>query len=109
MIVEHVIEHQSWYDDILQLLSPFDVFYVGIHCLIEELERRERQRGDRRIGEGRSHIEDGIHTWGPYDFELDSSAQRVKDSAKMIIEAYYHRNANNAFKNGFEDLITKCE
>ena len=109
LIVEHVIEHQSWYDDIVQLLIPFEVFYVGIHCPMPELERRERERGDRTIGEGRSHIEDGIHTWGPYDFELDSSAQSVKDSAKIVIKAYYNRDAKSAFKKGFENRIQNCE
>ena len=70
LIVEHVLEFQSWLDDCVQLLAPFDVFFVGVHCPLEELERRERQRGNREIGEGRSHQEEGVHSWGPYDFEV---------------------------------------
>ncbi len=46
LIVEHVVEFQSWYDDCVRLLNDFDVFYVGIHCPIKELERREKMRGD---------------------------------------------------------------
>ena len=52
VIVEHVIEFRCWYENLAELLSPFDVFYVGIHCDLIELERREKRRGNRTIGEG---------------------------------------------------------
>jgi len=45
LIVEHVIEFRSWYDDLLELLAECDVFYVGVECPLPELERRERARG----------------------------------------------------------------
>jgi hypothetical protein len=31
-----------------------------VRCDLAELDRRERSRGDRRIGEGRSHIEENL-------------------------------------------------
>jgi chloramphenicol 3-O-phosphotransferase len=31
--------------------GALDVFFVGVHCPLRELKRRERQRGDRRPGE----------------------------------------------------------
>jgi chloramphenicol 3-O-phosphotransferase len=31
---------------------------IGVHCALDEIDRRERSRGDRTAGEGRSHIED---------------------------------------------------
>jgi chloramphenicol 3-O phosphotransferase len=107
LIVEHVLEFKSWYEDCVRLLNPFGVFHVGIHCPMEELERTERTRGNRWIGEGRSHIEDGIHTWGPYDFELDSSLQTVEDGARMIIDAYSRRSTNSAFSNEHERLTSE--
>jgi len=105
LIVEHVLEFQSWHDDCVRLLNPFDVFYVGIHCPMEELTRREEIRGNRAIGEGRSHTEDGIHTWGLYDFELDTSLQSVEDGARIILDAFIHRSANSAFKKDYARLI----
>jgi chloramphenicol 3-O phosphotransferase len=98
LIVEHVIEFQSWYDDLLELLADCDVFYVGVDCSLSELERRERERGDRVIGEGRSHLEDGVHTWGPYDMRIDTSLSRAEDSARRIQRAFHERTPPSAFQ-----------
>lgn len=74
LIVDHVIEFPEWRADLRELLLPFDVFLVGVHCSVGEIERRERERGDRRIGEAREHVEvDRIHEFGPYDFEVDTT------------------------------------
>ena len=41
----------------------------------QEQDRRERLRGDRRIGEGREHVEvDRIHDFGTYDLQVDSGS-----------------------------------
>ena len=70
LIVEHIIEFRAWRENLARLLDGLDVFLVGVHCDLAEIDRRERERGDRRIGEGRSHVEtDLIHTFGPYAFE----------------------------------------
>jgi chloramphenicol 3-O phosphotransferase len=74
LIVEHIIEFRAWREDLARLLEGLDVFLVGVHCDLAEIDRRERGRGDRRIGEGRSHVElDLIHTFGPYDFNVDTT------------------------------------
>ena len=48
IIIDHIIENERWMSDLLRLLSPYEVFFVGVHCPLPELERRERQRADRR-------------------------------------------------------------
>jgi chloramphenicol 3-O phosphotransferase len=74
LIVEHIIEFRAWRESLATLLDGLDVFLVGVHCDLAEIDRRERDRGDRRIGEGRSHVEtDLIHTFGPYDFEVHTT------------------------------------
>jgi chloramphenicol 3-O phosphotransferase len=99
LIVEHVIEFRSWYDDLLVLLADCDVFYVGVECPLPELERRERARGDRFIGEGRSHLEDGVHTWGPYDRRIDTSLRTVEENADDIQRAFQERKPPSAFQS----------
>jgi chloramphenicol 3-O phosphotransferase len=48
-----------------------DVYLIGVHCVVEEIDRRERARGHRRIGVGRTHITlGGIHSFGPCDREM---------------------------------------
>jgi chloramphenicol 3-O phosphotransferase len=74
LIVEHIIEFRSWRQDLARLLEGLDVFLVGVHCDLAEIDRRERERGDRRIGEGRAHVDtDLIHTLGRYDFNVDTT------------------------------------
>jgi hypothetical protein len=51
LIVEHIIEFRSWRVELAGLLAGLDVFLVGVHCDLEEIDRRERERGDRRVGE----------------------------------------------------------
>jgi chloramphenicol 3-O phosphotransferase len=66
LIVEHVIEFRAWREELARLLEDFDVFLVGVHCSLPEIDRREHDRPDRPIGEGRTHVEtDLIHTFGP--------------------------------------------
>jgi chloramphenicol 3-O phosphotransferase len=91
LIVEHIIEFPEWRTDLSKLLLPFDVFLVGVHCSLGEIERRERARGDRRIGEGREHVEvDRIHDFGPYDFEIDTTD---RDPSEVAVEVLRHWRA----------------
>jgi chloramphenicol 3-O phosphotransferase len=78
-----------------ELLSGFDVFLVGVHCDLDEIDRRERVRGDRRVGEGREHIEENaIHTFGPYDCEVDTT--RAADVADEVLTAWRGRGRRRA-------------
>lgn len=68
------------------------MFLVGVHCAVDELERRERLRGDRRIGEGRGHVEvNGIHNLGPYDLEVDTTAGVNADLVDSILTSWRRR------------------
>jgi chloramphenicol 3-O phosphotransferase len=97
LIVDHVIEFDTWMQTLVELLTPFDVFFVGVHCPLAELERRERARGNRTIGEARDHLE-VVHTFGPYDFEVDSAAAGAAENAQRIIRAWRSRLAPSAFQ-----------
>ena len=99
LIVEHVIEFPAWRDELDRLLAHLDVFLVGVHCDLDELDRRERARGDRRIGEGRGHLEeDLIHTFGPYDVEVDTTAGVSAPLAESVLKAWRKRAAPHAME-----------
>ena len=80
---------------LVQLLAPFDVFFVGVHCPLLELERRERARGDRRIGEAYDD-QRKIHSFGVYDLELDST-DSPDLNASTLISAWKARRRPSAF------------
>jgi chloramphenicol 3-O phosphotransferase len=96
LIVDHIIEQDQWMADLVQLLAPFDVFFVGVHCPLPELERRERQRGDRRPGEaGRDfHI---VHRFTEYDLAIDATQPNEANVARLIT-AWQARSRPTAFE-----------
>src|SRR5262249_4244920 len=97
LIVEHVIEFPSWREDLSRLLAHLDVFLVGVHCDLETLGERERARGDRRLGEGRSHVEENlIHTFGPYDLEVDTTAGVSDALTESVLGAWRRRTPPGA-------------
>jgi chloramphenicol 3-O phosphotransferase len=87
VVVEHVVEHESWLHELVELLRTSSVFYVGVMCPLTEIESRERSRGDRYIGEGRSHIEDGVHTWSECDLVVDTHAFETTENVASILAA----------------------
>jgi chloramphenicol 3-O phosphotransferase len=95
LVVEHIVETEAWMHRLLHLLGGFDVFFVGVHCPLEELERRERLRGNRRIGEARADFA-VTHTFGSYDFEC-SATNGVDRVAPQVTAAWVARGPSSAF------------
>lgn len=105
LLVEHIVEHSDWLHDLVVLLNPFKVHYVGVMCPMEEMERREKARGDRSIGEGRSHLEDGIHTWSGYDTVIDTAASTPEENARKLIAAIKSMgNSKTVFEMKFQEM-----
>lgn len=89
VIFDHIIETKSLLDHLIRSVSTLDVFFVGLHCSLPELERRELQRGNRRVGEARADLET-VHDITSYDLELNSE-DTVEANAKTLIEAWKKR------------------
>lgn len=95
LIVDHIIERDAWRRQLAELLAAFDVFLVGVHCAADELARRERRRGDRRLGEGRAHLEENrIHHLGSYDFEVDTTHGIDRALTGRLVDAWKTRRRN---------------
>ena len=96
LIVEHIVETQAWMADLVRILTRFDVFFVRVHCAVEELERREIARGDRRAGDARRDFE-ALPVF-PYDLELDSTATTAGESVERLLSAWRGRLRPSAFE-----------
>lgn len=94
VIFDHIIESKVLLDHLVQSVSALDVFFVGLHCSLPELERREIQRGNRRAGEARADLET-VHQITSYDLELNSE-DAVEQNAKTLIEAWKTRKRPGA-------------
>jgi len=97
LIVEHIMESRDWLLRLARLLEGQDVFFVGLHCDLAELERREIARGDRRIGDARRDYH-RIHSYCRYDVELDSAVAPEANSDRLIA-AWRARTTPSAFQN----------
>jgi len=104
LIFDHIIESKEWLEDLLQSIFGLDVFFVGLHCSLPELERRELQRGDRRVGEARADLET-VHSITSYDLELNSENE-VEENAALLIEAWKTRKRPSALDQMIQDMNT---
>lgn len=59
------------------------VWLVGVHCSLEELERREKSRSDRQIGLAKEQMAT-IHNSVIYDIEIDTSISSLEECAMII-------------------------
>ena len=96
LIVDYIVETQASRDRLLELLNGLDVFFVGVHCALPELERREIARGDRRVGEARVDFET-THQLCTYDVEVDSTAGAVEEMAQTVLRVWAERRSPSAF------------
>ncbi|TAG45582.1 MAG: hypothetical protein EAZ30_15545 [Betaproteobacteria bacterium] len=69
-------------------------FFVGVYCPLEELERRELTRGDRRIGEAKADFET-THRFCAYDMEVWSTLP-ADENARNIAAAWKNRPKHNS-------------
>ena len=82
---EVILDHQlrtSWKEHLLNL----DVFSVGVHCDLAILEKREKERGDRVIGQARGQV-GLVHEDMQYDLEVDTSELTPDEVANRILKA----------------------
>ncbi len=96
LIVDHIIENEIWMWDLVKLLAGLDVFFVGVHCPLPELERRERERGNRTVGEARTDYQ-VVHSFAAYDLEIDSM-QPCQTNVNTLVAAWESRQPPSVFE-----------
>ncbi len=96
IVVDHVLSEPWRLLDCLTVLRPEDVLFVGVHCPLDELTRRELARGDRPPGLA-AHQYHLVHEHGDYDLECDTSTASPRQCAQQIKEFLSHRPNPTAF------------
>lgn len=96
LLLEHILEEPQWASELAVMLQPFDVFFVGLHCALEELVRRETLRADRPIGSAADDFH-RIHDGQRYDLEL-SSGRPVEENAAQLISSWASRRSPSVFE-----------
>lgn len=91
------------FPDLVEALQGKNVLLVNVQCSIEELEAREKARGDRDIGLARWQYENA-YKGIPYDVIVDTSIDSIEKCADRVITAF---NNTNCWK-GFSLLDARC-
>ena len=102
IIFDHIIETKEWLYQLISLISGLDVFFVGLHCSLPELERREIQRGDRRPGEARLDFQT-VPSITSYDLELNSE-QPLVENVTLLIRAWNERKHPSALDKMLQEM-----
>jgi chloramphenicol 3-O phosphotransferase len=102
IIFDHIIETKTWLQELVSLVSELDVFFVGLHCSLPELERREIQRGDRRRGEAQLDFQT-VHRITSYDLELNSE-NPLEENVNLLIQAWEERKRPSALDRMIQEI-----
>ncbi|MEU9609198.1 AAA family ATPase [Streptomyces sp. NPDC048057] len=97
VVVDHVLSEPWRLEDCLALFPADQVVLVGVHCPVDELERRERARGDRPAGLAASQVP-RVHAHGTYDVECDTGTATPLDCARRIAHFLPERPVPTAFQ-----------
>jgi chloramphenicol 3-O phosphotransferase len=89
VIVDVVLSDKKQVLELAAVLEGHRVLLVGVHCPVEELRRRENERGDRRKGMAEYQL-GFIHKDLIYDMELQSFPAGPKECAEEI-KAFYDK------------------
>jgi chloramphenicol 3-O phosphotransferase len=96
LVVDYVLSEPWRLLDCLDVLADLDVVLVGVHCSAAELERRERIRGDRAIGQAAAQI-GPVHAHGHYDIECETTQLTPRECALAIKAALPRLPPERAF------------
>jgi chloramphenicol 3-O phosphotransferase len=83
VIVDHVLLERAWLDDLARRTTGHDVLFVGVRCPLEVVQRRERDRRDRTIGQAAAQF-GVVHAAGGYDVEVDTARCSPSEAAEAI-------------------------
>lgn len=85
ILADHVFVEKAWVDECAELFSGMNAYLIGLHCPLEILEQREKDRKDRTLGQAKLQYA-VIHKYTQYDLDLDTSKLSIEECAEQVIE-----------------------
>lgn len=97
VIGDYVLSEHWRLTELLEVTDGVDVLLVHVTCDVDELERRERQRGDRDLGTARRQLAD-VFVHGAHDLEVDTTNTSPEDCAARIAQLLTAPPSETAFE-----------
>lgn len=84
-------------ENCVELLHDYPLLFVHVTCPLEELRRREKERGDRHTGESERRLAD-FNSFDTYDITVNTFENTKEECADRIIELLDNPDSFKAFK-----------
>jgi chloramphenicol 3-O phosphotransferase len=97
LVVDYVLSEPWRLVDCLEGWAGLDLVLIGVRCSLEELERRERARGDREVGQAGGQLAP-VHAHGRWDLEVDTTFDDPARSAARIMHYLARHTSPGAFE-----------
>jgi chloramphenicol 3-O phosphotransferase len=85
VVADHVLVSSEWAADLASAMNDVRAYLVGVRCDLETVVARERDRGDRTLGEAELQYP-LVHRHGPYDVEVDTAVLSPTEAARAIVD-----------------------
>lgn len=86
LIIDDVATEENSASSWKAVLDGHDVIWVGLTAPIEVIEKREKERGDRLVGQARAAAQQ-VHKGFTYDLFIDTNSKTPTETALKIKEA----------------------
>lgn len=84
VIIDHVITSERIFEQLLDRTNGYELLKVHVTCPLDELLKRESDRGNRCIGSAETSYQ-YLYPKDGYDLEVDTSKHSTEECAIMII------------------------
>jgi chloramphenicol 3-O phosphotransferase len=81
----------------IEMLHEYPLLYVHVTCPLEEMRRREEERGYRNIGQSEDQLME-INPYDIYDITVDTFQNTKEECADKIIELLEEPEKHTAFR-----------
>jgi chloramphenicol 3-O phosphotransferase len=106
LVVDQILHNEDTTKDCYETLSDYPIFFVGVHCPRSVLEQREKERGDRTIGQAKSQL-NYVHQQGEiYDVEVDTS-EEMDLAVNTIVNELAEFKVPKGWKATIEQSVVK--
>lgn len=105
VILDQILHDPITLQNFYETLNSYPILLVGVHCPVEELERREQSRGDRQIGQAISQLS-FVHQQEIYDVEFNTATQSITECAREIVDRLESDTPLLGFKKSLEEFAS---
>lgn len=96
LIVDNVLTRRDVLRETVSALAGLPLLFVKVDCPVDELERREKERGDRLLGLARwQHNQ--MADWAVYDLVVDTSRHGPDECARQVAQLVANPPEPSAF------------